>query len=247
MDSLILENVSKIFDSIKSKGKFGPDKNKVLPKKNDKFVALENISFRVPQGEIFGIIGNNGSGKTTLLRTIAGIYHQNQGKITINGRMAPLLNIGTGFNAELVAKENIVLSGMLSGLSKSKIKSKVDEILEFSELKEFENMKLKHYSSGMRARLAFATAIQINPDILLVDEILSVGDYSFRKKSYAAFYAFKKNKKTILYVSHNLDAMAKLCDRILLLRHGKMIMLGNPKEVIEKHKEIIGDEDISKN
>ena len=121
--------------------------------------------------------------------------------------------------------------------------SKVDEILEFSELQEFSNMKLKNYSSGMRARLAFSTAIQINPDIMLIDEILSVGDHAFRMKSYKLFYSFRKNKKTILYVSHNLESLSKLCDRVLFLHHGKNVMLGNPKEVIEKYKEVTSKKD----
>ena len=238
MNSIVLDNVTKRFNSSKPKRRLGLGKiDSVNPDKN-KFVVFEKISFNVSQGEMLGIIGTNGSGKTTLLRTIAGIYRPDQGKITIEGKMSPLLSIGTGFNGELVAKENIILSGMLSGLSKSEIEGKVDEILEFSGLHDFANMKLKNYSSGMKARLAFSTAIQINSDILLVDEILSVGDYAFRQKSYEAFYSFKKNKKTILYVSHNLEAMVKLCDRVLLLHHGKMIALGDPKEVIEKYKEI---------
>ena len=243
MDSVILENVTKKFDSSKPRKKFRFNKNKSKSESNGKFVALDNISFSVSEGEMLGIIGTNGSGKTTLLRTIAGIYQPNEGRITINGKMAPLLHIGTGFHNELVAKENIILSGMLSGLSKSDITAKVDEILEFSELQEFSNMKLKNYSSGMRARLAFSTAIQINPDIMLIDEILSVGDHAFRMKSYKLFYSFRKNKKTILYVSHNLEALSKLCDRVLFLHHGKNVMLGNPKEVIEKYKEVTSKKD----
>jgi len=215
-----LENVVKIFNKNEGKTIFGKLKG---IKNNSLFKAIDNVSFNVNKGEMFGIIGKNGSGKTTLLRIIAGIYKPEQGKVKINGRIAPLLQIGVGFYNELVAKDNIILYGMLLGLKKSEITKRVKDIINFAELNDFEDMKLKHYSSGMRARLAFATAMQVEPDILLVDEILSVGDLPFREKSFNAFLSFKKEGKTILYTSHNLTMLAKLCDRVLLLDKGKII------------------------
>jgi len=146
-------------------------------------VALDNISFTVNRGEILGIIGLNGSGKTTLLRTIAGVYKPDSGSIRINGSLSPLMQLGAGFQRDLAARENIIMNGMLLGISKSEIEQKVDSILEYAELEKFSNMKLKHYSTGMRARLAFATSMQIDPDILLIDEIQAVGDKNFKKKS----------------------------------------------------------------
>jgi ABC-2 type transport system ATP-binding protein/lipopolysaccharide transport system ATP-binding protein len=203
-----------------------------------KFLALDEISFKVSKGEIMGILGKNGSGKTTLLRTISGIYKPDKGKINLKGKLTPILHIGTGFHDELVAKDNVILAGMLAGLSKKEISNKINKILKFSELEEFSELKLKNYSTGMRARLAFSTALQTNPDILLVDEMLSVGDLAFREKSFTEFLKFKENKKTILFASHNLTSVSKICDRVLLLHHGKMIMVGKPTEVISKYKEL---------
>lgn len=236
MDAVIVENLTKKFDIAGSLTNIFRNYKK---NKKTNFVVFENISFSVSKGEILGILGKNGSGKTTLLRTISGIYKPEKGKITIDGKLTPILHIGTGFHDELVARDNIILSGMLGGLSKTEISNKVDDILKFSELEEFSEMKLKNYSTGMRARLAFSTALQINPDILLVDEILSVGDLAFRNKSFKEILKFKKNGKTMLFASHNLASMAEICDRVLLLHQRKILMIGNPHEVIKKYKEII--------
>lgn len=239
MDDVIVENVTKRFSLSKPQGLGQVLRNYYQEGKVRKLVALDNISFNVSKGEMFGIIGLNGSGKTTLLRTIAGIYQPDVGKVTVNRRLAPLLHIGTGFHNELVARENIILSGMLYGFSKSEISKKVDDVLEFAELQEFSEMKLKYYSSGMRARLAFSSAIQIDPDILLIDEILSVGDLAFREKSFKIFLSLKEKGRTILYSTHNLATLPKLCDKVLLIHRGKMIMIGTPEESIHKYKEII--------
>ena len=235
---VIVENITKTFDLKKPSGVSSLLEKSTHSKLNGRLVALDDISFSVNRGEMFGIIGTNGSGKTTLLRIISGIYHPDKGNVKVNGRLAPLLQIGTGFHNELIASENIVLSGMLSGMTKNDIKGKIDDVIEFAELEEFANMKLKYYSSGMRARLAFSTALQINPEILLVDEILSVGDMAFREKSYKAFLSFKESGKTILYSTHNLNILPKLCDRVLLIHNGKMIMIGKSDEVIEKYIEM---------
>lgn len=201
-------------------------------------LVLDDLSFSVSQGETVGIIGSNGSGKTTLLKIISGIYIPTSGDVKINGKIAPLLQIGTGFNIEFSAKENIIIYGMLLGFSKSEIEEKIDEIIEFAELQEFASMKLKHYSAGMRVRLAFSTALQVNPDILLVDEVLSVGDMAFRQKSFKSFLSFKNKGKTILFTSHSMDMISQLSDRVLLLHGGKILLDGKPEEAIKKFKEI---------
>ena len=234
-----LESVTKTFSFDKPDGFYPRLKQLVGNSKNGKrLVALDNVSIKISKGEVLGIIGNNGSGKTTLLRTIAGIYTPDSGRIIVNGCVAPLLQIGIGFQNELNGEENIIISGMLFGLSKSNIKEKVDEIFQFAELQKFSNMKLKHYSSGMKARLAFSTALQINPDILLVDEILAVGDASFVKKSSEAFLSFKKKGKTILLCTHNLAKLSNLCDRVLLLHEGRAVTIGKPDTIIEKYREL---------
>jgi len=184
-----LQNVSKAFN-INQKGLSNIFDSK---NKENQFVALDNISFTILKGETVGLMGLNGSGKTTLLRIISSIYSPDSGSIKVNGNIAPLLQIGTGFNPEFSAAENILQYGMLLGFSKSEIKAKIDGIIKFAELEKFKNLQLKHYSTGMRAKLGFATALQVDPDILLVDEVLSVGDEAFREKSFQAFLEFKKS------------------------------------------------------
>lgn len=230
-----VQNLTKTFDFKKS-SKATNVKEKTTGVSENKFVVLDNVSFDVLPGEILGIIGLNGSGKTTLLRTISGIYQPDSGRVLLNGRLAPLLHIGTGFHGELTSSENILLSGLLYGLSKEEIEEKTDSIIEFAELEEFVNMKLKQYSSGMRARLAFSLAMQIDPDIVLVDEILSVGDIAFREKSYKAFLSFKEKKKTIIYATHILATLPELCTNVLVLDHGKIMFLGDPKEAIKIYR-----------
>ena len=237
-EQIIVEKVTKSFKLKQGRGVFGIIKDAKNQFQNNRLRALDEVSFTVSKGEMVGIIGRNASGKTTLLRTIAGIYKPDSGKIQVNGRLAPLLHIGTGFHEELNASENIIISGMLMGMSKSEIKNKVDEIIDFSELGKFSNMKLKHYSSGMRARLAFSVGLKVNSDILLVDEILAVGDTAFKEKSFNAFLDFKKNGKTILYATHNLSNLKDLCDRVLLIHYGKLILIGNPSDVLAKYREI---------
>lgn len=231
-DAIILKNVTKIFKLNK------PFWHHSAPESNSKLVALEDISFSVKRGEMLGVIGLNGSGKTTLLRIIAGIYRPTSGYVEVHGKIAPVLSIGTGFNNELNATENIVSYGMFLGLTKNEILNKVNQIIEFAELEKFTYMKLGHYSSGMRARLAFSTVLQVDPDILLVDEVLAVGDRVFKEKSYEEFVKFKKERKTIVYTTHNLDKISDLSDRVLLMHKGKMVMIGNPKQVLEKYKEV---------
>jgi len=182
-----------------------------------------------------GIIGLNGSGKTTLLRIIAGAYKPNMGRVQINGRLSPLMQLASGFLGELSARENIIMNGLLLGVSKSYIQNKVDDIIQYAELEEFSEMKVQHYSSGMLSRLGFSIAMQINPDILLVDEIMSVGDKDFRKKSYESFLSLKKEKKTILHATHNLELLEEFSDKVLLINKGKLIMIGKPAEAIKAY------------
>ena len=238
-ESIIVDNISKSFKLKRTKSVFGQlsDINKNTG--NNLIHSLQGISFSVKKGEMLGVIGLNGSGKTTLLRIITGVYQPDSGSVKIQGRMAPLLQIGTGFHPELNAQENIMMYGLLLGLKKEEIKSKIPAILEFAELQDFTEMKLKYYSTGMRARLGFSTALQVDPEILLVDEVLAVGDAAFKEKSSKAFLSFKERGKTIVYTTHNIGSVSELSDRVLLLDKGKVVMIGNPNEVVAKYNEIV--------
>lgn len=194
---------------------------------------LKNISFTVEKGEMIGVIGRNGSGKSTLLRIISKIIPPDSGKVEVNGSLAPLLQLGTGFNNELSARDNIILSGLFMGFSKKSIEEKMDDIIRFAEVEKFEDTKLKHFSSGMYMRLAFAIAIQVEPEILLVDEVLSVGDAFFQKKGLQVFEDYRKRKKTIILVSHDLRTISSFCDRVIYLQNGEIKDIGEPKKVID--------------
>ena len=237
-NAIEVKNISKIFQ-INKKHNFFKKFNKINSKNPQTITALKDISFTATKGEVLGIMGLNGSGKSTLLQIIAGLYRPNSGSVKVNGTLAPILQLGTGFQPELGPRDNIMNYGMLMGLTKNEIKNRIDKIIEFAELEKFSKMKLKNFSTGMRARLAFSTILQINPDILLIDEVLAVGDIKFKEKSYAAFSSFKEKGKTILITSHNTFTLNNICDRILLINKGKMISIGKPKEVIEKYREIV--------
>ncbi|MGC1929115.1 MAG: ATP-binding cassette domain-containing protein [Candidatus Nitrosopolaris sp.] len=201
----------------------------------EEIVVLNDISFQVNKGEMVGIIGQNGSGKTTLLRLIARIMRPTSGTIRTEGSVVPLLELGTGFDGDFSARDNIIQYGIILGFSLKQIKARVEGILEFAELEKFGDTYLRKFSTGMIARLAFSTAVQVEPDILVVDEVLSVGDITFQQKSYRAFRSFKEQKKTILFVSHNLDSIKKLCDRVILLHNGKLQSIGEPESVIDAY------------
>ncbi len=194
--------------------------------------AAEDINFEVKSGEFFGIIGKNGCGKSTLLKMLAGIYVPDAGKITISGRLSPFLELGVGFNPDLTARDNIYLNGTILGLSRKEIDEKIDEIIAFSELEEFVDQKLKNFSSGMQVRLAFSVAIQAHADILLIDEVLAVGDAAFQKKCFDVFRDLKKQGKTIVFVSHGMDSIEQFCDRVMLIDNAKIADIGDPKRVI---------------
>ena len=213
----------------------------ILDKKRhyEELKVLDNISFNVKKGEMIGIIGRNGEGKTTLLRLLTRIFKPDSGTIKINGSIVPFLELGSGFQPELTAVDNIVTYGILLGFTKKQIREKIPSILEYAELEKFADTKLKHFSSGMYTRLAFSTAVQVDPDILLVDEVLSVGDVPFQEKSFHTFLSFKKRGKTIVFVSHSLQQVTRLCDRAIFLDQGKIHSIGKPSEVVNDFYKIV--------
>ncbi len=202
------------------------------------FKSLSDISFEVKEGEFFGIIGRNGSGKSTLLKMLAGIYIPDKGKIDIHGRISPFLELGVGFNPELTGRENVYLNGAILGLTRTEIDEKYDEIVEFAELEEFMDQKLKNYSSGMQVRLAFAVSIKAHAEILLIDEVLAVGDTNFQKKCFNVFKKFKEEGKTIVFVSHAMESIKEFCDRVLVIHNSENIYLGNPEKAIQVYNTI---------
>ena len=203
--------------------------------KNQKIVALDNVSFEINKGETVGLIGKNGSGKTTLLKILAGIFEPTQGIVKIYGQKAPYLSLNVGLHQELTAKENIYLYGSIFSFSKKEIKTKIDEILSFAELSDFQNTKLKYFSSGMIARLIFSLIIQIKSDILLLDEILAVGDKDFVPKCIAKIKELQKQEKTIIIASHQLNLIKSLCPKTIFLHQGKLIMYDRTEKVIENY------------
>lgn len=238
-EAIILENVSKSFHLEKKTGLLKTVQRVAYQDTPKKFLkALDKVSLTASKGEILGIIGLNASGKTTLLRIIAGIYQPDSGTVKTFGKVSPLLQLGTGFQNELDAGNNIILNGMLMGISKHEIEKKIDSIIEYAGLQNFQGVRLKHYSAGMRARLAFSIAMEVESDILLVDEILAVGDAVFRKKSFESFLSLKNEQKTIFIATHNLNVLSKFCDRVILLDKGKIIKIGKPDEIMPLYDEI---------
>jgi len=201
----------------------------------EEFWALKNVSFEVNKGEVFGIIGRNGSGKSTLLKIMARVLYPDSGSVAMDGKVASFLQLGVGFQPELTARENVYLYSSILGLSRKQVDKVYDDILDFAELKKFENMKLKNFSSGMNVRLAFSTAIYAVPDTLLIDEVLAVGDEAFRKKCRARMDQFKTEGKTIVFVSHALEAVKELCQRTMLLNHGRIVTMGDTEKVISNY------------
>lgn len=197
----------------------------------NEFTAVDDVSFEVKKGEVFGIVGSNGSGKSTLLKMIAGVLKPSSGKVYVSGTMAPLIELGAGFNPNLTGRENVYLNGALLGYSKEFLDSQYDEIVAFSELGQFMNMPLKNYSSGMIARIAFAIATSVQPDILLADEVLSVGDYAFQQKCTHRIQEMMDNGTTVLLVSHNIETIENLCGRCLWIEKSKQKMVGSTEEV----------------
>ncbi len=201
------------------------------------FRALNDISFAVEQGEFFGIAGRNGSGKSTLLKCIAGIY-RSEGDIWCRGRLSTFIELGVGFNPDMAARENVVMNGIMLGLSPREARKRYQSVIEFAELDEFKDLKLKNYSSGMHVRLAFSVAIQVDADILLIDEVLAVGDAAFQQKCFDVFSAMRDKGKTIVFVTHDMGSLQRFCHRALLLERGSPVHLGEPHEVADRYLEI---------
>lgn len=201
--------------------------------------ALNGVDFEVKKGETIGIIGTNGSGKSTLLKILTGVLTPTSGEVIVNGRISALLELGAGFNMDYNGIENIYLNGTMMGLSKAEIDARIDDILAFADIGDYVYQPCKTYSSGMFVRLAFAVSINIDPEILIVDEALSVGDVFFQAKCYRKFEEFKKKGKTILFVSHDLSSISRYCDRVYLLHKGDMLGCGSPKEMIDMYKQVL--------
>ena len=235
-----IKNVSMKFDMGIEKGLsfkqlfvdlLDPKMRKKHKHKKTYFMALEDISLHIKKGEVVGLIGSNGAGKSTLLKIVSGVMKPTKGKVIVNGSIAPMIELGAGFDPELTARENIYLNGAILGYSKEFIEEKFNEIVEFSELNDFLDAPIKNFSSGMTAKLAFSIATIVDPEVLIVDEILSVGDIKFQEKSRAKMMSMIHGGTTVLYVSHSLDSIRELCTKVVWLEHGKIKMVGNPEEV----------------
>lgn len=211
-------------------------------KKYKEYYALNNINMEIKRGETVGIIGTNGAGKSTILKIITGVLNQTNGDVTINGRISALLELGAGFNPEYTGIENVYLNGTMIGFTREEIDEKLQDIIDFADIGDFINQPVKTYSSGMFVRLAFAVAINIDPEILIVDEALSVGDVFFQSKCYRKFEEFKELGKTILFVSHDLGSIIKYCDRVVLLNKGNKVGEGEPGEMVDTYKMILANQ-----
>ena len=205
---------------------------------HDTLRALQEVSCEVKEGEFFGIVGRNGSGKSTLLKCLAGIYAIDEGDIAVAGRLSPFIELGVGFNPDLTARDNVIINAIMLGLTRKQARERFDDVIAFAELEEFVDLKLKNYSSGMSVRLGFSTAIQVDADVLLVDEVLAVGDASFQSKCFAEFERMKREGRTILFVTHDMSSVERFCDRAMLLERGKVVQIGPPDEVARMYSEL---------
>jgi len=213
----------------------------------EEFWAVRDVSFDVPRGTTLGLIGRNGSGKSTLLKTLARILHPDEGQITMSGRVASLLEVGSGFHPELSGRENIYLNGSILGMSKKEIDSRFDEIVDFSEVRKFIDQPVKNYSSGMYVRLGFSVAVHVSPDILIVDEVLAVGDAAFKTKSKRKFAEFRDQKRTIILVSHSMPQVRALCDQVVWLDGGRVRAIGPSDEVVDAYLAHIDADEVDSN
>lgn len=209
--------------------------NKKKKHKNEEFWALKNVSFNVEKGEVVGLIGTNGAGKSTLLKVVSGVMKPTKGKVQVHGVISPMIELGAGFDLDLTARENIYLNGAVLGYSKQFLDEKFEEIVEFSELRDFLDVPVKNFSSGMTAKLAFSISTAVNPEILIVDEILSVGDIKFQEKSKNKMLELIQGGTTVLYVSHSLQAIKEICTKVVWLDHGKVVKIGETKEICNEY------------
>jgi ABC-type polysaccharide/polyol phosphate transport system ATPase subunit len=206
--------------------------------RHEQLDALKDISFAVAPGEFFGIVGRNGSGKSTLLKCLAGIYRTDTGNIWARGRMSTFIELGVGFNMDLAAYDNVALNGIMLGLSPKEARARYDSVIEFAELEDFQELKLKNYSSGMQVRLAFSVAIQVDAEILLIDEVLAVGDAAFQQKCFDVFIRMRDEGRTIIFVTHDMGAVTRFCHRAMLLERGEVVAMGDPTEVADRYLEL---------
>jgi len=238
MSAIIVDNISKKF-RIPHEKKSTVFQNIVgLIKRQfayEEFWALKDVSFEVKKGEAFGIIGRNGSGKSTLLKILAKVLYPDSGSVALNGKVASFLELGVGFQPELTAKENVYIYSSILGLSRKQVDRLYDDIFDFAELRKFENMKLKNFSSGMYLRLAFSTAVHATPDTFLIDEVFAVGDEDFQKKCRDKMNQFKAEGKTIVFVSHALNTVKELCQRSMLLNEGRIVSMGDTEKVVNDY------------
>jgi ABC-type polysaccharide/polyol phosphate transport system ATPase subunit len=204
----------------------------------DELHAVQDVSLEISEGEFFGIVGRNGSGKSTLLKCIAGIYRTDTGRISIAGRLSPFIELGVGFNPDLNARDNVVINAIMLGLSRKQAMERFDHVVAFAELEGFMDLRLKNYSSGMLVRLAFATAIQVDAEILLIDEVLAVGDAAFQQKCFEEFFRLKREGKTIVFVTHDMHSVERFCDRAMLMEHGCMTQIGEPRVIGRAYHEL---------
>jgi ABC-type polysaccharide/polyol phosphate transport system ATPase subunit len=204
----------------------------------DELEALRDVSFTVQRGEFYGIVGRNGSGKSTLLKCVAGIYGIDGGEIEVHGRLSPFIELGVGFNSDLTARDNVLINAIMLGLTRKEARHRFDEIIEFAELEEFVDLKLKNYSSGMSVRLGFSVAIQVEADVLLVDEVLAVGDAAFQQKCFDQFDSLKAEGRTMLFVTHDMASVERFCDRGLVLERGRLVDMGEPEHITRTYNEI---------
>lgn len=242
MPAIELENVMRVYQKYSARHRFQTFKSALVRgdlfrtlKADELVTAVDNISLRVEKGMTFGVIGENGSGKSTLLKLVAGIAKPTSGWVRVQGKISALIELGAGFHPEITGRENVFINGIMLGLSKKEISRKFDEIVRFAELEDFIDAPVKTYSSGMYMRLGFSVAINVNPDVLLIDEVLAVGDAAFVPRCLDRIDDFRRRKKTILFVSHDLATVEKICDKVAWMKGGKIQMLGEPKRVVDAY------------
>ncbi len=248
MNAIEVVNVTRVYQKYSARHRFQTFKSALL--KGDVFkslrpdelvTALDDVTLKVPQGTTFGVIGENGSGKSTLLKVVAGITKPSRGSVRVQGKVAALIELGAGFHPEISGRENVFINGIMLGLSKKDIAQKFEEIVRFAELEEFIDAPVKTYSSGMYMRLGFSIAINVNPDVLLIDEVLAVGDAAFVPKCLDRIDDFRRRKKTILFVSHDLQTVEKICDRVAWMKNGRIRAVGEPKRTIDLYLQDVAD------
>jgi len=248
MCSIDVDHVSRVYQKYSSRHRFQTFKSALVKgdlfkslKPDELVTAIDDVTFRVEQGQTFGVIGENGSGKSTLLKLVAGIAKPSQGRVTTQGKVSALIELGAGFHPEISGRENIYINGIMLGLTKKDITAKFDEIVAFAELEDFIDAPVKTYSSGMYMRLGFAIAINVNPDILLIDEVLAVGDAAFVPKCLDRIDDFRRRQKTILFVSHDLTTVEKVCDRVAWLKNGRLLTIGDPKRIVDAYLQDVAE------